>query len=137
MTEVAALLEGRGLRPSHQRVRIYEVLAATKAHPSAEDLWRVLQPELPTLSRTTVYNTLAAFLGLGLAKPIYIQGEELRYDADMASHGHFRCRSCGRVFDFPFGESEYRPRLAQGFVPELVQLACVGLCSGCAKPQQG
>lgn len=141
MNRIAVLLDGKGLRPSPQRVRIYECLAGTKAHPSAEALWLALQPELPTLSRTTVYNTLAALMGAGLAKPIFIEGEEVRYDADMGSHGHFRCRSCGGIFDFPFEESEHRPRLAEGFVPELVQLSCVGLCPGCARqarePGQG
>lgn len=132
MTGTAALLSGRGLRPSPQRIGIYDCLAATRSHPSAEAIYRALAPAYPTLSRTTVYNTLASLLALGLAKPIYIEGEEMRYDADMTSHGHFRCRACGEVLDFPFGEDEYRPRLPEGFVPELVQLACVGLCPGCA-----
>jgi Fur family transcriptional regulator, peroxide stress response regulator len=131
MIEAAALLAGKGIRPSYQRLRILEYLAGTSAHPSVETIYRSLAPEIPTLSRTTVYNTLSLFEKSGLAVPIYIDGEELRWDGDVSEHGHFRCRSCGGIFDFPVTGSAH-PALAPGFVVELAQLYCVGLCPACA-----
>ncbi|MFA6507274.1 MAG: transcriptional repressor [Treponemataceae bacterium] len=128
----ATLLDERGIRPSHQRVRIYEVLAGTKAHPSVDWIYRSLSDELPTLSRTTVYNTLGTLIEAGLAKPVFIEGEEIRYDADMSVHGHFRCRKCGTVYDFKVGESDMEPDLPEGFIAEQVQLNCIGLCPACA-----
>lgn len=133
MKDIEELLRGHGIRPSYQRVRILSCLAATKEHPSVDKIYRQLAPELPTLSRTTVYNTLSLFVEAGVAQPIFIDGEELRYDADTREHGHFRCRSCGRVFDFP-SESP-SPRLPRGFKADLVQLYCVGLCKDCAAGQ--
>lgn len=131
--ETAALLDERGIRPSHQRVRIYETLAGTKSHPSVDWIYRGLSGELPTLSRTTVYNTLGSLIAAGLAKPVFIEGEEIRYDADMSEHGHFRCRSCGKVYDFPIEHGTVRPSLAEGFTAEQVQLNCIGLCPDCAR----
>ncbi len=131
MKTAADVLDEKGVRPSPQRVRIYEVLAGTKSHPSIDWLYQRLRDELPTLSRTTVYNTLGTFIDAGLAKPIFIEGEEIRYDADMTLHGHFRCRLCGGVFDFPVSEEETALRLPPGFVPEMVQIHCVGLCAEC------
>jgi Fur family transcriptional regulator, peroxide stress response regulator len=131
MRETAARLQAAGIRPSYQRIRIYECLAATSAHPHAEAIWQDLVAEIPSLSRTTVYSTLGLFVRSGLALPILIDGGELRYDADTSEHGHFRCRSCGRVLDFPVDGRDFTSRLPEGFSPELVQLYCVGLCPDC------
>ncbi len=127
----AELLRGRGIQPSHQRIRIYDTLAATRAHPSADDIHAVLAPELATLSRTTVYNTLDLFSRSGLALKLTISGTELRFDADTSPHVHFRCRSCGSVLDLaglvpPLPESFPRDNLV-----ETVQLYAEGLCAAC------
>ncbi len=130
-THAAAVLDEKGLRPSPQRVRIYETLAGTKTHPPVDWIYRRLKGELPTLSRTTVYNTLGAFIEAGLAKPIYIEGEETRYDADMSDHGHARCRVCGGVFDFPIPAGTLTVEAPNGFRTEEVQLNCIGVCAAC------
>lgn len=133
MTATEELLKSRGVRPSYQRVRILDYLAGTKEHPSVDAIYGALSPELPTLSRTTVYNTLSLFVAEGLVQPILIDGEELRYDADTRPHGHFRCRACGRVFDFALPSGGLSPELPPGFKPELVQLYCLGLCPACSE----
>lgn len=134
------LLE-HGIRPSYQRLRIWEYLAATKEHPSVETIYRSLAPDIPTLSRTTVYNSLSLFIEKGIAQPILIEETETRYDADTSPHGHFRCRVCGRVYDFPLARGDasgdvsggLTPGLPAGFRAELVQLYCQGVCARCAK----
>ena len=47
-----------GIRPSVQRLEIMEYLLNTNTHPTVEDVYDGLCKKLPTLSRTTVYNTL-------------------------------------------------------------------------------
>lgn len=126
------MLAGKGIRPSYQRLRIFNALSGTREHPSAETIYRQLLPEIPSLSRTTVYSTLALFTQHGLAVRIPIDGEEMRYDADTSEHGHFRCSSCGRVFDFPVAEGSLTPGLPEGFKADIVQLFCVGTCATCA-----
>jgi Fe2+ or Zn2+ uptake regulation protein len=135
MKDIEGLLRDHGIRPSYQRLRILACLAATKEHPSVDAIYRELAPELPTLSRTTVYNTLSLFVEAGVAQPIFIDGGELRYDADTGEHGHFRCKACGRVFDFPTPQGGGAPRLPHGFKAEFVQLYCVGLCKDCSSPR--
>ena len=137
MKRTAAFLAEKGIRPSYQRLRIFNALAGTKEHPSAETIYRELLPEIPSLSRTTVYSTLALFTQHGLAVQIPIDGEEMRYDADTSEHGHFRCSSCGRVFDFPMAKGSVLPELPAGFKADIVQLFCVGTCAACAKAQTG
>jgi Fe2+ or Zn2+ uptake regulation protein len=72
----------------------------TKEHPTVDTIYRALITEIPTLSKTTVYNTLNLFVGNRIAYLISIEENEARYDADTSLHGHFKCVSCQRVIDF-------------------------------------
>jgi Fur family transcriptional regulator, peroxide stress response regulator len=128
----AELLRSKGIRPSQQRIRIYESLAASKAHPSAETIFSSLASELPTLSRTTVYSTLDLLARRGLSLRLALTGGELRYDADISPHVHFLCRACRQVFDLP-GLGATKPAQGPaGYIVESWQLHAEGLCPRCA-----
>jgi Fe2+ or Zn2+ uptake regulation protein len=128
----AELLRSRGIRPSEQRVRIFEALSSVKTHPSAEALFLALSPSMPSLSRTTVFSTLDLLARAGLAQRLALTGSELRYDADTSRHVHFRCRSCGAVCDLEGVRPPPVPRLPEGFVLEGTQYYAEGLCPECA-----
>lgn len=70
-------------------------------HPTVETIYKALSPEIPTLSKTTVYNTLKLFQEHGIIMAVHIEDNETRYDADTSFHGHFKCIKCGRLYDFP------------------------------------
>jgi Fur family transcriptional regulator, peroxide stress response regulator len=99
-TQLKEQLEEKGIRASHQRLRIYQELMQSVSHPSAEQLYQMLSKEMPSLSRTTVYNTLSLFVQMQLVKGITIESNEMRYDALMSEHGHFKCVCCGSVSNF-------------------------------------
>jgi Fe2+ or Zn2+ uptake regulation protein len=129
---VAEFLRSEGIQPSQQRIRIYEALAATRAHPSADAIFRELSPELPTLSRTTVYSTLDLFSEKGIAQRLALSGSELRYDADTARHVHFRCRGCGSVSDLRGAPVPPPPPAPEGYLVESSQYFAEGLCPACS-----
>jgi len=131
MKHTAEFLRERGIQPSQQRIAIYEALASTKAHPSADLIHGALAPGMPTLSRTTVYSTLELLVERGLAQRLALTGSELRYDADVSPHLHFRCRACGSVSDLP-GQAPSPPELPAGYLAERVQLYAEGLCPACS-----
>lgn len=54
-------LEDCGLRPSVQRLLIMDYLLSHHTHPTVEEVYRDLCKKCPTLSKTTVYNTLRLF----------------------------------------------------------------------------
>ena len=54
-------LQGYGIKPSIQRIAIMDYLLTHKTHPSIEEIYLALCDEIPTLSKTTVYNTLKLF----------------------------------------------------------------------------
>ena len=128
----AEFLRDRGIQPSHQRMRIYESLAEVKTHPSADAIYRALASEMPTLSRTTVFSTLDLFARTGIAQRLALSGSELRYDADLSRHVHFRCRSCGTVSDLPSSRAPAPPRAPPGYVVDSSQYYAEGLCPACA-----
>jgi Fe2+ or Zn2+ uptake regulation protein len=130
--KAADFLRSMGIQPSHQRIRIYEALAAVKTHPSADGIHRMLAEEIPTLSRTTVFSTLDLFASKGIAQRLALSGSELRYDADVSRHVHFRCRACGAVSDLSGLRPPALPRLPEGYVLEAAQYYAEGLCPLCA-----
>ena len=129
---VADFLRQKGIQPSHQRIRIYEALAAVKTHPSADAIHRELAPEMPTLSRTTVFSTLDLFARVGIAQRLALSGTELRYDADMSRHVHFRCRLCAAVSDLAGLRAPSPPKVPEGYLVESSQFYAEGLCPSCA-----
>lgn len=134
---VAEFLRERGIQPSQQRIRIYEALAAVKTHPSADTIRQWLIPEMPTLSRTTVFTTLDLFARKGVIQRLALSGSELRYDADTSRHVHFRCRACGAVSDLPGLRAPDPPEVPDGYIVESSQFYAEGLCPTCAAAGAG
>jgi hypothetical protein len=51
-------LQSAGVKPSPQRVAILQWLIDNRCHPTVDEIYRALEQIYPTLSRTTVYNTM-------------------------------------------------------------------------------
>jgi Fe2+ or Zn2+ uptake regulation protein len=97
--KISSYLKSHEIRPSYQRVKIFEYLVVNKNHPTIDTIYKSLAPEIPTLSKTTVYNTLNLFVEKKIAIVILVEENETRYDADTSIHGHFKCEECGNVID--------------------------------------
>lgn len=127
---IVEMIRAAGIQPSMQRMAILEMLAAERCHPSAEEIYNRLLPSIPTLSRTTVYNTLHLMAEKNLVHEIEIEPGVTRYDlAIRAPHGHFLCRVCGRIFDIALTVSP--DDVPGGFVADTVDVFCRGLCPEC------
>ena len=136
--EYAKKIQQSGNRPSPQRIAIYAYIAETKNHPTAETVYQALSPKWPTLSRTTVYNTIHAFCQSGLLQSLNIEDDELRYDADISFHMHFKCRICKKVYDIftPSPEKaleKCKSVLPKGFKAEQSQIIYWGMCPDCSE----
>ena len=57
-------LQSYGIKPSLQRIAIMEYLIENRIHPTVEDIYEALYIKVPTLSKTTVYNTIKLFIFL-------------------------------------------------------------------------
>jgi len=97
--EVGNRLLKFGVKPSLQRIAIMEYLMEHLTHPTADIIFNDLYPSIPTLSKTTVYNTLKLLEEQGAVRAITIDEKNQRYDADISPHAHFKCKRCGSVND--------------------------------------
>ena len=104
MKQYERLLE-HNIKPSMQRIAIMEYLMNHPIHPSADDIYTALSPSMPTLSKTTVYNTLKLFSEQGAALMLTIDEKNTNFDADTSVHSHFLCRRCGHIYDLKCPES--------------------------------
>lgn len=99
--ELKSELVKAGIRPSVQRLAIYEFVKNSCEHPTAEVVYESLRDELGSLSLTTVYNTLKLYAELGLVLTLNIEDNFQRFDGNTAVHAHFRCNGCGKIIDLP------------------------------------
>ena len=89
-----------GIRPSVQRLAIFEYVRNSCQHPTAEVVYEALRDELGSLSLTTVYNTLKLFVDAGLIMMLTLDATFRCFDGNCCAHAHFRCNECGRIVDF-------------------------------------
>ena len=119
------------IKPSLTRMKIFGFLANSLEHPTVDVIYKNLSPEIPTLSKTTVYNTLKLFQEKGIVRIVNIEDNETRYDADTSFHGHFKCNSCGKVYDFPISLENTKFDEIKNFKVEESHYYLKGKCEKC------
>ena len=119
------------IKPSYSRVKIMKYIMDKRSHPTVEEIYNELLPELPTLSKTTVYNTLNVFLKARLIQLITIEDNETRFDADLSEHGHFKCEKCGKIYDFSISLNDNPVEGLNGFRIDDKNVYFKGICPGC------
>lgn len=132
--DISRFLMEREIKPSYQRVRILERLLGENNHPTVNDIYTDLIEEIPSLSKTTVYNTLNLFMENGIVRSFSTDSNESRYDIDRHSHGHFICVQCKKIYDFELDESEL-PSSPLGDVTER-EITLRGICTACKKEKK-
>ncbi len=82
-----------------QRLAILSYLNGNTSHPSAEDIYKAVQGQFPTMSFATVYNTLEALKNKGTVQELKIDHSKKRYDPDSTVHHHLICNKCKNIID--------------------------------------
>ena len=54
--DIGNYLKKHNIKPSYQRMKIFQYLLDNHNHPTVDTIYRALCTEIPTLSKTTVYN---------------------------------------------------------------------------------
>lgn len=121
----------RGIKPSHQRLKVLEYLLKNRIHPTVDQIYIDLHPEIPTLSKSTVYNTLNIFVRDNLVRVINIEDNETRYDINTKDHGHFKCEACTRIFDFQIDTGCFATKDLEGFLINDRNVYFKGVCPDC------
>ena len=99
MNTYVKILKDNGLKVTPQRMDILKYLDKHRTHPTADDIYQELKKDSPSLSKTTVYNSLEILAKHKIVQVLTISGTEMRYDFKAEMHHHFLCDTCGRIID--------------------------------------
>lgn len=114
-----------------QRLRVYQVIHGNLTHPSVDQVLEAVRAELPSVTRESVYRILNEFAAGGVTMRL----DDLnaaRYDWQTKPHGHFICKTCGGITDFPLPENLPIPSEWNHAALSHVELRLVGECSTCS-----
>lgn len=130
LIDTATRLRERGINPSMQRIAILNYMETHHTHPTVDNIYNALSASMPTLSKTTIYNTLTLFVEEGIITRFLTDDDVMHYDANIKNHTHFKCHKCGKIHDFPLPEIK-TPEM-EGFKVSDVKLFYYGVCKECS-----
>jgi len=128
---IVTLLNQCGIKASVQRMYILRYVLEHSTHPSADEVYNALVPSIPTLSKTTVYNTLEQLQEKGSILAISIDGKMNHFDGNTYRHAHFLCEKCQTIYDIPQNFDVPIDTLDGGFSVKETQVYYKGICNKC------
>ena len=125
------ILKKKSIKITPQRLEILRFLDENRNHPTADDIYKNLKKNNPSLSKTTVYNSLEILNKYNIINSISITGLESRYDIEKKMHHHFLCKKCGRIIDINIECPNINKTLEYGHKIEEVHGYFKGICKEC------
>lgn len=132
----SALVAG-GHRLTGPRLAVWDVVAGSESHLTAEEIADALRDIDPTVNLSSVYRSLALFTDLGLVRESNLGSNEATHWelAHPDEQFHLKCTSCGRV-EHHTGDlvSQIEDHLSEqhGFAAGQVELLVTGICEDCS-----
>jgi Fur family ferric uptake transcriptional regulator len=131
-------LVSRGVRMTHQRRLLVQIIQGADGHLDAIELWQRAKTEDPTINKVTVYRTLAMLKKYGLVDELdlmHLEGGKHYYEAKTTrDHIHLACLKCGRIQEFEsslFEKLKGQIEREQQFRINTVRVEAGGVCDRC------
>src|SRR6185437_10612040 len=100
-------LRKAGLKVTHPRMRVLEILDASHSHLTAEDIYKRLIGHDEDIGLATVYRVLTQFEAAGLVTKHNFEGGQAVYELDRGKHhDHMIDVESGKVIEFVNEEIE-------------------------------
>ena len=122
-----------GFRTTRQRKEVFEVVAGSYDHPTADEVFARAKKRMPEISFATVYNCLGVLVQCGLVRQVTLDRSPTRFCPNMREHCHFFCEDCGEVtdIDLPARSTLGKVPLPRGFEVATFDLSLRGVCPRC------
>lgn len=133
MEKYVKILKEKNLKVTPQRLIILKYLGENFTHPTTDKIYSDLKSNNPSLSKTTVYNSLEILEKHGIIQSITISGSELRYDIKQGMHHHFLCKKCGKIVDIDIECPNVERLSSYGHKVEEIHGYIKGICKECMK----
>ncbi|WP_160035845.1 peroxide-responsive transcriptional repressor PerR [Paenibacillus sp. An7] len=127
-------LKTTGVRITPQRHAILNYLMESMGHPTADEIYRALEPQFPSMSVATVYNNLKMFTQAGMVRELTYGDNSSRFDANISEHYHIICEKCGTIKDFSYPslqDVEEKAAACTDFEVHGHRLELYGVCKSC------
>ncbi len=96
-------LREKGFKATPQRLTIFKVVITRQDHPTAEQIYKEVVRNHPTVSIATIYHSLHLLKELGFVQELGGPGSS-RFDPNIKPHVNIICSTCSEVYDY-FGET--------------------------------
>ena len=133
MEKYVKILKENNMKITSHRINILKYLDKNCSHPTADQIYVDLKTNNPSLSKTTVYNTLEVLASHQIIKAITISGSELHYDIGNDMHHHFFCKKCGKIIDIELSCPNIKKMNEYGHKVEEIHGYIKGICKKCLK----
>lgn len=134
------LFHSVGLKATAARLAVYQFLTTTPVHPTAEQIHQALHDEQPSLSLSTVYNTLDALVAVGLVNALGNNRDgKVHFDGNVTPHINLACTVCGEIRDLPsplVGQMGEAVSTQSGFAVTNSRILFQGVCADCQAPDR-
>jgi len=127
------VLSSKKIRITPQRLAVYSALL-DKRHATAEEIFKKVIKQFPSISFATVYSILQLFKEKSLLQEVRIDSERSTFDIRIDGHHHFKCKKCGRIYDIDIEPcSTLKRGKINGHKIENFQGYFYGICKKCRK----
>jgi Fe2+ or Zn2+ uptake regulation protein len=129
--EYVETLKKHDLKITPQRIEILQYLDKKRNHPTVDMIYKAIKQKYPSLSKTTVYNSVEIMKEHGIVQSLSFSGFESRYDYRNEMHHHFICEKCGTIIDIDISCPNLNKTLIQGHHIKKVEGYFKGICKKC------
>lgn len=132
MKHYANILKEKGIRVTTQRIAVYKVLDEAKAHLTADQVYREVKEDMPSMSLATVYTILDLLKEEKMVRELSIYCNKSCYETRIDMHHHFYCRVCRNIVDVDLSPCKvFIKKEVDGNTIEDVQGYFYGICKNC------
>lgn len=137
--KIVDALRNQGYKATPQRIAIAQTVLRSKNHPSAETIHEEVLRIHPTVSLSTVYNTLHILRDMNFLNELIFSGTT-RYDPNVSLHINMICNQCGKIIDVEdpsLEESITNIAKKKGFKITGQRVDIYGVCKPCQRHETG
>ena len=114
--------------------QIYDIVNASRAHMTADQVYTELKKSYPAVSLATVYNNLNKLCDIGMIRRASLEDSPDRYDR-IEKHDHLVCQKCGKLSDICFDDltQSLKKQFGEDFL--FYDLKVFYICPDCRKAE--
>ena len=123
-------------RKSAQRDRVYQLIASSSLHPTAQWLLAQMKREFPAINESNLYRNIHILIEEGKIIARDIGDGVEHYDANTTAHYHFICERCGMISDIEIAIDTHVEQEMQKHIPHTIGSHTInfyGICEDCQK----